>query len=67
MLTRGLDNLFDYDKLKSDMNNKKENKKNEKMIRVSEAKYHTFRRDQKAKKEIKALALMLYDKVKNWK
>ena len=42
-------------------------KKNEKKIRISEANYHTFRRDQRAKKEIKAIVLMLYDKVKNWK
>jgi len=41
--------------------------KNEKMIKVPESKYQMMRRDQKAKKEIKALALMLYDKVKNWK
>ncbi len=42
-------------------------KKNTKLVRVSEANYQTMRRDQKAKKEIKALVLMLQDKVKNWK
>ncbi len=42
-------------------------KQNKKMVRVSEADYHIMRRDKRAKKEIKALALMLYDKVKNWK
>ena len=41
--------------------------KNKKRIRVSEADYQIMRRDKKAKREIKALVLMLYDKVKNWK
>ena len=42
-------------------------KKNKKMVRVSEAEYQTMRRDKKAKREIKALTLMMHDKVKNWK
>ena len=41
--------------------------KNKKQVRVSEADYQTMRRDKRAKKEIKALVLMLYDKVKNWR
>lgn len=42
-------------------------KKNKKLIRVSEADYQLMRRDRRAKREIRALVLMLYDKVKNWK
>ena len=42
-------------------------KKNKKRVGLSEADYLIFRRDQKAKKEIKGLTLMLHDKVKNWK
>jgi len=41
--------------------------KNEKKIRISEADYQILRRDRKIKRELKALVLMLFDKVKNWK
>lgn len=44
-------------------NTKQQNKKR---VNVSEADYQKFRRDQKTKKEIKGLVLMLLDKVKNW-
>ena len=40
--------------------------KNLKMVKVSEADYQMLRRDKRAKKEIKALVLMLFDKVKKW-
>jgi len=45
----------------------KPKKENKKTVRVSEAQYQIMRRDSRAKKEIKGLALMLHDKVKNWK
>lgn len=45
----------------------KEKKKNKKVVRVSEAQYLMMRRDRKVKTELKALVLMLHDKVKNWK
>ena len=41
--------------------------KNEKKIRIPEADYQILRRDKNVKKEIKALVLMLFDNVKNWK
>lgn len=34
---------------------------------LAESDYRMFRRDQKAKKEIKALFMLLFDKVKRWK
>jgi len=39
----------------------------ERKIKIKESEYQILRRDRKAKKEIKALVLMLFDKVKNWK
>lgn len=42
-------------------------KKNDKKVCIPEADYQTFRRDQKTKKEIKGLFLMLFNKIKNWK
>lgn len=33
---------------------------------IAESDYRMFRRDQKAKKEIRALVLLLFDKVKKW-
>jgi hypothetical protein len=40
---------------------------NKKQVKIPEADYQRMRRDQKAKVEVRGLALMLYDKVKNWK
>lgn len=41
--------------------------KKKKTINVLEADYQTFRRDKKAKKDIKRMVQELHDKVKNWK
>jgi len=41
-------------------------KKERPRIKVSEADYQMLRRDKRTKKEIRALVLMLFDKVKRW-
>jgi len=41
--------------------------KKEKRYRITLDQYIQIRRDKRAKQEIKALVLMLFDKVKNWK
>lgn len=44
-----------------------EKKINEKTIKMREAEYQMFRRDQKTKREIKRMVLEIFDKVKKWK
>jgi hypothetical protein len=49
------------------MENKKEKKEIKKPYRITRDEWLLMRRDQKTKREIKRLALELFDKVKNWK
>jgi len=46
---------------------KKSKNKKEKPYRITLDQYIQIRRDKRAKQEIRALVLMLFDKVKNWK